>query len=187
MHLMLPPAMMRTPRKFPFLDRLTYLRVDQPGWAKHDELIRYFINYWKVLEHGKLVLGAIVQANSSLFQPGPVDSGAVVVFDYDGTTSPEDLTIMAHRLFALRTNEPANREEKRFADHLNDEYERSFGWHLPPGYGSAGCRMTTLYLPRKHMPGGYLQDKILPLCVDTDTGMAVMLPVKYWASSNSAS
>lgn len=180
MHFMLPDAMRATPRKFPIIDRFTYLKIEQPEWAKNDEIIRFFRHYRKSLTHGKLVLAAIVQANNNLFKPGPNNHPALIAYDLEGQAKPEDLVQLARRIFQLRSSEPQTEEEQKLADHLNDEMERSFGWPVPSSFAPASCRITTIYIPRKHLPGGHLQDKILPICVDPENGVAAVFPVKYW-------
>ena len=181
MHFMLPEKMLAAPRKLPFFDRFSYLKIDQPEWAPTDEMIRFFRQYRRTLVHGRLVLAAIVQANGSLFQPGDLDAPATITYDLEGKLKPEELVRLARRIFALRKGESANSDEQRLADHLNDEYERSFGWSLPAHFAPASCKLSSIFLTRKHLPGGHLQDKILPVCVDPATGVAVMFPVKYWA------
>jgi hypothetical protein len=180
MHFMLPEKMLAAPRKFPFFDRFSYLKIQPPAWASDDKITKFFEQYRHALVHGRLILAAIVQANNKLFSPGSTDRPALITYDLDSKLKPEELVRLARRIFALRSGEPANDEEQHLADHLNDEYERSFGWSLPPDFAPPSCRISTIFFARKHLPGRYLQEKILPVCVDPETGVAVMFPMKYW-------
>jgi hypothetical protein len=182
MHYMLPPAMLPTPRKFPFLDRFTYLKIEQPDWTKKGNLVRFFQHYPRSLTHGKLVLAAVVMANNNLFQPGPDDHAALTVYDLDGQMKPEDLIQLAHRIYGLQEREPATLREAQLKEYLLDHYAYGFGMPVPDTMGPEACRLSTCFMPRKHLPGGHLQDKIVPVCADPDTGVAAVFPVKYWSA-----
>jgi len=182
MHYMLPQAMVPTPRKFPFLDRFSYLKIEQPEWSKRNNMNLFFQNYHRSLSRGKLVLAAIVQANNQLFQPGPNDCPAVLVLDLNGEMQPDQLTRLAHRIFDLRQEGTATTErEQQLADYLNAESLHGFGMPVPDTMGPESCRITAVFIARKHLPGGHLQSKIFPVCVDPENGVAVVLPVKYWS------
>ncbi|MCW1924857.1 hypothetical protein OKA05_20005 [Luteolibacter arcticus] len=182
MHYMLPPAMAPAPRKFPFLDQFSYLKIVQPEWSKRNNMNLFFKNYPRSLSHGRLVLAAIVQANNQLFQPGANDCPAVLVLDLEGEMKPEQLIQLAHRIFDLRQEGTATTErEQQLADYLNAESLHGFGMPVPETMGPESCRITAVFIVRKHLPGGHLQSKILPVCVNPDNGVAVVLPVKYWS------
>lgn len=180
MHFMLPDAMRATPRKFPIIDRFTYLKIEQPEWVKKGNLVRFFQHYRNSLSHGKLVLAATVMANTNLFKPGPNDHAALIVFDLDGRLKPEELVQLSRRIFALRDGEPSTLREQQLADYLKDDYAYGFGMPVPDTLGPETCRISTCFIPRKHLPGGHLQDKILPVCADPENGIAAVFPVKYW-------
>lgn len=135
--------MRATPRKFPIIDRFTYLKIEQSEWPKKDEMIRFFRHYRKSLTHGRLVLAAIVQANSNLFKPGPNNHPALIAYDLEGQAKPEDPVQLARRIYHLRSSEPSTEEEQKLADHLNDEMKRSLGWPVPSSYAPAGSRPST--------------------------------------------
>ena len=182
MHYMLPPAMAPTPRKFPFMDRFSYLKIEQPEWSKRNNMNVYFQNYRRSLSHGKLVLAATIQANNQLFKPGPNDCPAAIVLDLAGEMKPDQLTQLANRIFDLREDGTATTErEQQLADYLNAEKLHGFGMPVPDTMGPESCRISSIFIVRKHLPGGYLQSKIMPVCVDPANGVAVVLPVKYWS------
>jgi hypothetical protein len=182
MHYMLPPAMLPTPRKFPFLDRFTYLKIEQPDWTKKGNLVRFFQNYPRSLTHGKLVLAAVVMANNNLFKPGPNDHAALTVYDLDGQMKPEELIQLAHGIYDLLDREPTTLREEQLKEYLKDDYAYGFGMPVPDTMGPESCRISTCFMPRKHLPGGHLQDNIVPVCADPDTGVAAVFPVKYWSA-----
>src|SRR5688572_4711207 len=96
------------PRRFGFWDRRRYLDVPTPKWAKGDRLMTFFQNQRQVLEEGRVTWGHVVQANSMLFEPGPHDCPAAVVYACDPARplGLEELGAIAGSMFdELKDNE----------------------------------------------------------------------------------
>ena len=164
----LPDAWLATPRKFPLRDRIIFLRIVRPEWAESDDLRYFFENHRRVLTHGRLVLAAVIQANPSLYEPR-------------GPDAPGELLQLADRLEILRRDGSRDERADRIGDYLARRDERVFGWPIPEGWGPETCRISSLYFPRHHLWGCRLEEKIVPVCVDPETGVAVVFPAKYWS------
>ncbi|MCW1924856.1 hypothetical protein OKA05_20000 [Luteolibacter arcticus] len=175
----LPEAWLATPRKFPLRDRLIFLRVVRPDWMESDDLAYFFENHRRVLTHGRLVLAAVIQANRTLYDPQGPDAPGEIVYDFAGEMGPVELLELALRLKALRDGGAADPRAARIGDYLAKFTERVFGWPIPEGWGPETCRISSVYFPRHHLWGCRLAGKILPVCVDPETGVAVVFPAKY--------
>ncbi len=75
------------------------------------DAVRY---YQLLLDGGKIVWGAIVQANRRAYMPGNDDLPAVVAFsrEPDFDNDPEALQEIAHRVFALRARHLRSRTSR---------------------------------------------------------------------------
>lgn len=107
----------------------------------------------RVLENGRLVRGWIVQANSALFQPGPVDLPAVVLFSFEDV--PDDrLAELARRLFRLKTEPPADVVESGLSWLVRDEtYRPKFRHRLPDGFtGGTEAHVAHVVVRRALLP-----------------------------------
>jgi hypothetical protein len=177
----LPDAWLATPRKFPLRDRLIFLRIVRPDWAESDDLRYFFENHRRVLTHGRLVLAAVIQANPSLYDLHGPDAPGEVVYDFAGSMTEDELLQLAGRLETLRRDGSRDQRADRIGDYLARRDERVFGWPIPDGWGPETCRISSLYFPRHHLWGCRLENKIVPVCVDPETGVAVVFPAKYWS------
>lgn len=177
----LPDAWLATPRKFPLRDRLCSLRVARPDWAETDELGFFFENHRRVLTHGRLVLAAVIQANPSLYEADGPDAPGEIVYDFAGGMTADELLQLAERLERLRRDGSREPRADRIGDYLARRDERVFGWPIPDGWGPETCRISSIYFPRHHLWGCRLAEKSLPVCVDPETGVAVVFPAKYWS------
>ena len=178
----LPDAWLATPRKFPLRDRIIFLRVVRPDWLETDDLRYFFENHRRVLTHGRLVLAAVIQANRTLYEPRGPDAPGEIVYDFTGGMEPDDLLKLAERLHTLRRDGSTDPRADRIGDYLAKSTERVFGWPIPEGWGPESCRISSLYFPRHHLWGCRLAGKIVPVCVDPETGVAVVFPAKYWSA-----
>lgn len=177
----LPDAWLATPRKFPLRDRLIFLRIVRPDWAEEDELQHFFENYRHVLTHGRLVLAAVIQANRTLYESQGPDAPGEIVYDFEGGMPERELLDLAARLQTLRRDGSADPRADRIGSYLADQRERVFGWPIPEGWGPETCRISTIYFARHHLWGCHLAEKIVPVCVDPEIGVAVVFPAKYWS------
>jgi hypothetical protein len=174
-----------TPRRHNFWQLLNYLKIDQPNWAKQDQMSLFFKHQNRLLKHGFMTWGRIVQANTHLFYPGQKDLPADVVFctDSQRVIEPEALTGLSKQLFSLKNRTPETPELANFAEVLTNEYDRHFGLALPHSLSpDFPAELSTVMVSRYHLPNGYLSQSYFPLLVAPDHPRVVMvLPSRYWS------
>lgn len=177
------------PRRFYVWDRFRYLNVPRPNWVLTppiDPLEMLFLNIPYLWEHGRVVWGHIVQANSQLFEPGPTSCPAEVVYSLDdqNPAMPDALALVARELFSLKNTSPADARLAPIADHLTDEVSRTFGLGVPRSVSpDHRCRVSTTFIVRKHLPGPNhcLTLGFFPLVASpTDPFVVLPLPSRYW-------
>lgn len=178
-----------TPRRFYFWDRLKYLNVPRPKWILTppiDPLEMLFLNIPYLWEHGRVVWGHVVQANSQLFQPGPTSCPGDVVYALDDQKpiSPNTLAEIAGACFSLKNTTPDGKSHAAIATHLTDEYSRAFGLSVPRGISPTHhCRISTTFFVRKHLtgPDHCLNLGFFPIVASpTDPFVVMPLPSRYW-------
>jgi len=158
-----------------------YVQVQPPPWVAADELRQLFDDYPKLLQQGRVVWAHLIQANNSLFEPGPNDSPAEILYDPHGRLQPAELAPLAHRLYLLKNTKPADPEEARIAEHLTGEMTRAFGMPVPRTISGAGLLESTLLIIRKHLPNRRLAAGYFPILIsDACKGSAMILPSRWW-------
>lgn len=175
------------PRSFPFLEMWGYLRIKRPRWAWfRDDIRQIFWNRTSLLRKGRIVWGHIVQANAMLFSPGELDAPAAVVYCTQDRRVIDlaELSQIASQLFDLKGKPQFADEQDRqaFSDRLADEMSRPYGLRVPKSISPRiPCAMSTIFIARKHLPGGYLKKPLLPLLVaTTPPHVTMVVPDKYW-------
>ena len=171
----------KPPRRFSAL-RWRHGRSKPPAWLTPQDLIsRIYAWQGRILRDGFVRWGVVVHANNTLFLPGATESGAQVVYGRKGDVSLADLREVARRTFALKGTEPADPGERRLADMLAAETERALDWPVPLSLtGGRDVVTTIVMLPREHLPGGFLGMDHFPILADAVSGMAVLVPQRYW-------
>ncbi len=171
------------PRRFGFLSRYR-LRVRPPSWMpKTDELREVYRQQSLLLRRGDVVWGALVQANTLLFKPGPTDHPAMAVYapTRDLDDSPYVLQGIARHLFRLKGTTPKGPAERRLAAMITNEMERGLGWVVPKSCtGGLDVRSTSFMVFRGHLPAGRLESGWFPLLAHPDTPAVMILPARYW-------
>ena len=172
------------PRRFGMF-RWRHGRSQPPEWLKAGDLIgRIYEHQDRILRDGPVRWAAVVHANYTLFQPGPTESGAQVVYAPVGDVPLEVLGEIARRTFALKNTRPADPAERRVADMLTDERERALDWPVPRSVsGGADIVTTVVMLPRHHLPGGFLGNTHFPIVADPATRLALLVPCQYWPAA----
>lgn len=169
------------------LGLLNYLRIKAwaPRWVHYDKMKIIYRYQRRLLKRGHIVWAHIVQANSLLFKPGSEDCPANVVY---GTSAELDnrldlLADIAHGLFSLKKTHPDDRELRRFADSITDELERSMRMAVPKSLTEGlNVFMTSIMVPRKHLPNGYLSQSFFPLLILPRVTEATMIvPCEFWS------
>jgi hypothetical protein len=175
------------PKQLTPWDHLTHLRIHQPAYARIDQLNTFFRKKKDLLKRGQIVWGQTIQANQYLYHPGCDDAPAEVIFcpELSQTIDPDRLTPIAQKFQSLKGTQPEDPELAALAASITDEYDRHFGLPLPqclsPDFPT---ETSVIYIVRKHLPNGYLSQKILPLLVYPEQPRVVMvLPCRYWPTA----
>jgi hypothetical protein len=133
------------------------------------------------------VWAAHVQANVLLFNVGPSDHPASVIFSEDPwfDDHPEALFEIGHELFNLKGTDQHDPESADFARMLTSELIRAPLLTVPARF-TAGRNVfhSSIVLPREHLPKGVLCRRPMPVWIDpADTGALLLVPAAYWPAS----
>jgi hypothetical protein len=168
-------------------------KIESLGVVAKDPLNASIRNFPTLLRTGRVVWGALIQANGKLFKSGIDNLPAEVVYSLDGSTLI--LRPVAQALFALRQQLPPQADDalRKCADYLNAETKRVFGLPVPatlapapglPDQLPGSLRISTLWVLRKHLPHGYLAPDLLPLLIsDACPGHVMIVPCKAWPTA----
>ncbi len=137
-----------------------------------------------LFSEGQIVWGAIVQANALMFEPGRGNLPGAMLFSTDLRMDdrPSLLTDCAAGLFSYKgkknLGDPAL---QAFADRLQNELSRPLGMEVPSRLtGNIACQMSVIQFERKHLPGGTITSRFMPILTHRDTPSIMVLPCKYW-------
>jgi hypothetical protein len=165
-------------------DQVIELTPTVPPWFRAgDPLTEIYDRLDLLLLEGRVVWGALVQANSLLFEAGPNDHPAMTIYAPDESFDdrPQDLKAIASRLFRLKNTTPQDRDERRLAAAITNEMERGMGWMVPRSL-TGGCEVlsTGFMVFRRHIPGRRLQSGWFPLLIHDDTPAVMIVPRDFW-------
>ena len=159
----------------------------RPFWCtspKVDSLYEYFETIPTLLEQGFKIKARIIQANQLLFDiESTANCPAEVVFDLQSRLTYSDFESITKYLYGLRTRptDTLNIKERRYADHLNNERERSFLYKLP--YDILGYPLYTssifidrIYLPERALLMGNIEILLNPKV----TPYVLLCPSVFW-------
>jgi hypothetical protein len=155
------------PRQFPKNEQ-SYLGLTAPSWcdAKTDALYEVYRHREMLLSEGRVVWGHLVQANDQIFKPGPHD--LVRLGDLSG------------KLFDLK-GKGDTPDEKAFGKQLAAETERFVRYPVPKSLAKGSpLFVSSLMIPRKHLPAGALTHSYFPILVHADTQAILIVPARYW-------
>ncbi len=167
-----------------------YDRLVPPDWlVEHGEIQgsrfkELFENQDVLFSEGKVVWGTLIQANSLLFSPGPYDHPAVILYSLDEEidSNPKLIKKIAKRVYKLK-GKKTDKDLQEFSDMLKSEHTRK--WKIPiPLHISKNiqCFYTTSLILRKHLPFGYIYDRLFPYLVCPEkTNVGSILPSRYWS------
>ncbi len=177
------------PPRSPGLLNRWYLRISPPAWmnpSEDDRFLRLYHDQRLLFQQGEVVWAHIIQANEGLFEPhDPDDLPAALVYGsgryFDDHL--DDLSFIAHHLFAIKGREMRHPELAKVAKCLADEIEVRFNHPLPPVLPTAGpIHYSAVMIHRKHLPVPHLAQLWFPLLVCPEqTKMSMILPSRYWA------
>lgn len=159
------------------------LALQEPQWVSEDELKYLFESVRDLLRDGRVVWGALIQANNMLFMPGVSEGGAPgeVLYDPQGRTPPEDLAAVAKTVLSLKGKRMQDPALAHFSDYLADEMIRVFGIDVPASVVPYPLKASTTYFDRRHLPGGRLAEPVFPVVIsESRPGAVMVLPQSLW-------
>lgn len=161
-----------------------YLDPGWPQWFDHDDLKRLKTDIYRLLADGRVVWGALVQANEGLFDGSASGAPFDVLYDPKGAVPYEDLRWWARWLFRMKGKEVDNPALQHYADHLQIETTRVFGWQTPVDVVSRPLLASTTIVHSDWLPGGRLASPKLPLLIhDSIPGSVMLVPGELWHTS----
>ncbi|MBK6314250.1 MAG: hypothetical protein IPF53_08010 [Blastocatellia bacterium] len=169
----------------PSLSESAYRKLVPPKWMKQEDPLRTIIAEQEHLFSGSTVVwGSIAGANDLLFDPGPEDSPASVVYctatDFDESPAVLRETVDTIRQLTPESDDP---QVRAFAEYVADDNARALKVSVPFSIG-ANERMfhATFVVVRKHLPDGVLSQNLVPLLVNpARTACVTILPSRYWS------
>lgn len=155
----------------------------QPTWmSPRDGLYPVYEAQELLITQGSVVWAAMVQANQLLFEPGPDDCPAQLVYSthHHFDARPGELESIAGRLADLKGTAPGDPVLGRLADLVTDETNRSMSLELPPVFSDYPICLGAFMVFRKHVPGGVLGRFTFPLLVHPATPAVMIVPSGFW-------
>ncbi|MFI8341868.1 hypothetical protein ACIF8W_17610 [Streptomyces sp. NPDC085639] len=174
------------PRRFSWFDKFRYLRIPRSDWVEREDPLAEILEAQDVLlTEGRLVWGAIVQANNDLFARGWHDLPAAVIYSPDTAVfggSPDLLLDIARKLYRLKGTHQHDPELAAFSRMLASEMDREMRLEVPRRLtGSVTVYCTDIIVARRHLPGRVLNEPIFLLLIAPEhTAMTMMLPSRFW-------
>jgi hypothetical protein len=156
--------------------------IDASPWAARDDLRFLFGNVQSLLREGRVVWGAVVQADKALFQPGPM-AGALgeILYDPQGRVPDADLHALARTLLTLKGRNFDLPDLASISQYLNDETVRVFGLDLPARLAPYPLKVSSTWFDRMQLPGGVLAQPLIPVLIsDAHPGAVLPLPAQFW-------
>ena len=158
--------------------------VRRPSWMGDDDgLLPSVRAAPRLLREGRVVWGALVQANKLLFEPGPSDSPAMAIYCRDRELDDDPLRLrrIAHEIFALKETEPDDPRLREAARQVTDEMDRGVDFRVPKVLtGGPDVRTATIMVYRKHLPHGHIDFGFFPLLLHDDIPAAMIVPHRWW-------
>lgn len=168
-------------------DHMEHDRLVPPDWMKEygmGQFEQLFEDQDVLFSEGRVVWASLVQANTLLFDSGPHDLPAVVLYSLDEgiDSKPKLIRKVAKGLFKIKGKQ-TDPDIQKFADMLKSD--RTKKWKVPVPLRISNdiqCFYTTALIIRNHLPNGYLSKSLFPYLVCPEkTKVATILPSRYWS------
>jgi hypothetical protein len=163
------------------------LLLPMPAWLRRetrDPLRQIYEVQRDLLIHGRIVWGCIVQANTTLFEPGADDHPAAIVYSTDPSFdgNPEELEAIAGALYSVK-GEPTDTELAEFSRILADETTRSMALRVPPRLaGGREVIYTSVMIRRWDLPERRLSAGSFPVLILPErTPCVLVAPWEWWS------
>lgn len=163
------------------------LCMGRPDWVAGDKLAFLFDSEADLLREGRLVWGALIQANRLLRVAGGAHGGGTgeVLYDPLGRVPTAELAALAKTLAPVKGQRVADPERAAFAaalsETLDGEAPRVFGLDVPRALSAHGLKVSTTWFDRRLLPGGKIADTVFPVLIsDAHPGAVLVLPQSQW-------
>jgi hypothetical protein len=162
---------------------LTSIAASAPPWMKETDALNEVLKQQSLLlTEGRIVWGALIQANTQLFSAGHVDCPALLVYSNDTyfDARVQELRLIGQKIFGLKDTNPSDQALKNVAQLVSDEMNRSMGFKLPPVFSNKDIRAATFMVFRRHIPNGVLSAGTFPLLIHPSTEAVMIVPFEFW-------
>ncbi|HEY6096338.1 MAG TPA: hypothetical protein VIU93_15465 [Gallionellaceae bacterium] len=162
---------------------LASVSAPTPPWMdKRDALNEILRQQSLLLQEGKIVWGALIQANKLLFSPGRDDCPALLVYSADPyfDSRPQELRQIGHSIFSLKDTIPDHPELEEVAQLVSDKMDRSMNFRLPHVLSNREIRAAAFMVFRKHIPTGVLTAGTFPILIHPSTDAVMIVPCEFW-------
>lgn len=152
-------------------------------WPPSDALVRLKGDAPKLLRSGRVVWGAVVQANNNLTNPKFFgEAPGEIVYDPCGRVDRLDLYDIACRLRELGSKIQSDPALEVYGNHLRSETTRIFGWRTPQSlYPYELQASTTMFSGEISFPGYALVSPLIPILVNDECpGSIIIAPWQLW-------
>jgi hypothetical protein len=165
------------------------LREGDSAWLRDDPLGAIVNAQAMLLSKGTVVWGALVLANGDLFEPGPDDKPAALVYSrdphFDGR--PQALRRIASALLAPTGNDTPL-PLRVLAGRVQAGKDRFQNLPVPTSVSERKVLVSTFAVFRQHLPGGVMAGRSwFPVLVHPYTHAMMIVPRQFWPAGLSAS
>lgn len=144
-------------------------------------------HYEKLAAKGRVVWGALTQANYQIYTPGKQDLPGVIVYSTDPyyDAHPQDLSETAAGCFDLKNTIPADSEFRAIAQRISDELDPTARMMIPLRLSDdRDAFLGPMMFHRSRLPGGVLNARVFPILIaPVVTEITMLLPLRYWPTS----
>lgn len=156
--------------------------IIRPWWGDGHKISYMLDSAALLLDEGRVVWGATVQANMALFSPEYcIGAMGDVLYDPAGRLPPGDLVQVATALAALKGTQAGEAGLKAIAEHLTTETTPAFGLDVPASVCPQPLKLSTTYFDQVFLPDGMLTLRWYPILIsDQCPGAVLVLPWQLW-------
>jgi hypothetical protein len=155
----------------------------QPDWMRPEDSLNEVLARQKLLlSEGRVVWGALIQANSQMFEPGHANCPGLLVYSHDAhfDDHPMELRQVGRAVFSLKGTTPPDPELASLAQLVTEEVDRTLQFRLPRVFSRHEVCSGIFMLFRQHIPNGVLSCGLFPVLTHPATPAVLMLPFEFW-------
>ncbi|MFY9260899.1 MAG: tetratricopeptide repeat protein [Gallionella sp.] len=160
------------------------IKMLKPNWIEGDDLRYLFAQEADLLASGRVVWGALIQANNRLFEPAYIlGAPGEVLYDPEGRMSPQGLMDVGSSMLRWKGRKSSHPKIQFFADYLASERTRLFGYISDSGIGDYPLKVSSTYFDQLQLPDGMLSLGYFPILISAQNpNAALLLPHPFWST-----